>query len=333
MGNASTGLRGAPGARGGTGKGEEAELPVGRELCRSDSIAVFCERHAPNRLPEQMHRQARLLLTGDSEGQITWRRKSGSSVAEKLAADQFCLITAACRYSIRWAKAQEILRLDLGERLVEEHLAFPLHGVIVEDLRPLARLGSFLSSLAEELWEASRRAAAPSRTLIEGLGTALAALVLEKQFQAVVDPAQTPKLPETLLERLTTYVEANVENEVSVEEMARIAGLCLDHFGRRFKNSTGYAPSQYILRARVAAADRLLRTGEFRVAEVALRLGFCDQSHFHRQFVKFLGKTPKTVLREALAPKAYQQKSDSSKIAAPDCGTVTAFPAAVRLGG
>lgn len=317
MGNASTGLNRAREGRKDHGDpaSSKAERPEGRELCRGEKVSVFCDRHEPSEWPEQTHRHARLLLTFEgAHGEIKWWRRSGRSVVETLSAHQFCLITADCRYSIRWMKKVEVVRLKLGDRLLEEHLRIPLHGVIVEDFRPLARLDGCLWSLAETLWEACRRPGAPTSSFIEGIGIALASRVLEYQFCAVPNASPAPMLAAHLVQRLLGYIEAHLDDGVSVEDLAKQAGLCVDHFARLFKKATGASPSQFILKCRVQKALELLRSGELRVAEAAYRLGFCDQSHFHRHCRKFFGLTPKTVLKTALSLKLSQENTESSKI-------------------
>jgi AraC family transcriptional regulator len=74
------------------------------------------------------------------------------------------------------------------------------------------------------------------------------------------------------------------------------------HFSLRFKSSVGVAPHQWVTRARVREAGRLLRARQMSVAEVAFSLGFASQSHFTDVFRRLTGTTP----------KRYQQQRDSS---------------------
>src|SRR5258707_14683241 len=65
------------------------------------------------------------------------------------------------------------------------------------------------------------------------------------------------------------------------------------HFARLFKAATGSPPHQYVIARRVERAQHLLRAdGEIGVTDVALRVGFSDQSKFSFTFKRIVGVTP-----------------------------------------
>jgi AraC-like DNA-binding protein len=92
-----------------------------------------------------------------------------------------------------------------------------------------------------------------------------------------------------------------VETGVSVETLAREAGLSPAHFARAFTRSVGRPPHQHLLALRLARARRLLAAADARLSDVALRTGFADQAHFTRAFRRAFGVTPRTVMRAAAA--------------------------------
>jgi AraC family transcriptional regulator len=86
----------------------------------------------------------------------------------------------------------------------------------------------------------------------------------------------------------------NLEGSPTLEQMASVARLSPYHFARGFKAATGLPPHQYVIARRIERAQHLLRTnGELRLAEVALRVGFSDQSHFSFHFKRIAGVTPR----------------------------------------
>jgi AraC family transcriptional regulator len=238
-------------------------------------------------------------------------------VTEALGEHQYCFIPPACPYALKWKNAADVVRFRLGDGLVEEHVAGPLQGVVVEDFKPLARLDGCVWSLAETLWETCRRPLEPVASFVEGIGIALASRVLDWQFRSQDDTAVGPgALPRSVLKRVLGYVESHLTGGISVEDLAKQAGLCVDHFARLFKNATGIAPSQFIIKCRVEKALELLRTGEFRVADAAYEAGFCDQSYFQRQCRQLFGLTPKAVLKSAQSTESFKRNSETSKIEA-----------------
>jgi AraC-like DNA-binding protein len=78
---------------------------------------------------------------------------------------------------------------------------------------------------------------------------------------------------------------------VDLETLAKRAGLSRFHALRAFKQRYGLPPHAYQLCLRVYHARRLLLDGA-PAADVALRCGFADQSHFTRHFKRFIGVTP-----------------------------------------
>jgi AraC family transcriptional regulator len=94
------------------------------------------------------------------------------------------------------------------------------------------------------------------------------------------------------IRRAVYYVHENFANDISLATLAAEAGLSPFHFARLFKESTGLAPHQYIVQCRVERARELLLSGAQTAAEIALAVGFCDQSHLTTHFKRLFGLTP-----------------------------------------
>lgn len=77
----------------------------------------------------------------------------------------------------------------------------------------------------------------------------------------------------------------------SVSGLARQAGMCRESYSRAVRRKTGLPPSRYLHCLRLEKARWLLRQGKS-ITEAALALGYADQSHFHRMFVRFCAVTP-----------------------------------------
>jgi AraC family transcriptional regulator len=90
------------------------------------------------------------------------------------------------------------------------------------------------------------------------------------------------------------YIMENLEGNPTLAQMAAVANLSPYHFARQFKASTGLAPHQYLISRRIERAQHLLRArDELGLAEVALRVGFSDQSKFSFHFKRLVGLTPR----------------------------------------
>jgi len=91
-----------------------------------------------------------------------------------------------------------------------------------------------------------------------------------------------------------------MEEDLSLEEMARAVGLSAAHFSQVFRNTTGQTPHQCLLRYRVQRAKDMLRSAEGRVLDVAIACGFKTQQHFARVFRQMSGASPTEYRSESL---------------------------------
>jgi AraC-like DNA-binding protein len=97
--------------------------------------------------------------------------------------------------------------------------------------------------------------------------------------------------------RIREYIEGHLEENIELETLAGIAGLSKWHFARAFKQSVGTPPHFYLLQRRLERAQELLAETDLSLAQIALKIGFSDQSHFSRRFRMFVGVTPRSFRR------------------------------------
>jgi transcriptional regulator GlxA family with amidase domain len=99
-------------------------------------------------------------------------------------------------------------------------------------------------------------------------------------------------LPPRALQRVREFIEAHLEENISIQALASIAGLSMYHFARAFKQSEGMTPHEYLVQCRVQRAKDLLAETDLPLSEIALASGFSDQSHCARRFREHVGVTP-----------------------------------------
>jgi AraC-like DNA-binding protein len=87
-------------------------------------------------------------------------------------------------------------------------------------------------------------------------------------------------------------VNANLEEQLSVERIARECKLSVNYFAKAFTRSIGVAPHRWLMQRRVDVAKDLMLTTDCSLVEISLKCGFSDQSHFTRVFTKATGETP-----------------------------------------
>ena len=101
---------------------------------------------------------------------------------------------------------------------------------------------------------------------------------------------EDPRLPQVTL-RARDYLHANMQQDIGLEALSQLCGTDRYRLSRAFKAALGLAPHAYLVQLHLAKARTLLARGEQPV-EVAIALGFADQSHLGRWFLRAYGLTP-----------------------------------------
>ncbi len=104
--------------------------------------------------------------------------------------------------------------------------------------------------------------------------------------------ARSTKLSDDVLKMILNYIDANLNEDLSLENLAGLSGVLTHQFTRAFKNKVGAPPHHYVLTRRLDAARNLLDATEHSIADIAYETGFSSQSHMTTTFKRELGRTP-----------------------------------------
>lgn len=94
------------------------------------------------------------------------------------------------------------------------------------------------------------------------------------------------------------YINDNLDKDLRLSAIANAVGMSQYHFARLFKQSIGLPVYQYVIERRIERAQQLLKQGNLAIADVALAVGFANQSQFTRHFKRIVGVTPKEFRRQ-----------------------------------
>ena len=152
-----------------------------------------------------------------------------------------------------------------------------------------ARLGALVAAV-----NAERVAGFPSgRLFLDSIEQALAvALVNNYAVRRPSPRIYRGGLTPARLRKIVELVHAEMEGDLSLEDLADAAGLSINHFSQMFRESTGQSPHQFVLHRRIERAKELLRGAEMRVLDVAVACGFKNQQHFARVFRRVCNASP-----------------------------------------
>ncbi|QRM33608.1 helix-turn-helix domain-containing protein [Microvirga sp. VF16] len=151
-----------------------------------------------------------------------------------------------------------------------------------------------ISGIGKLLLPALDRPNEVSRLFVDHLSLALCAHVAHKYGGGFSPPEKVRGgLASWQLRRAQELLEANLDGDISISEIARECMLSPGHFARQFKRSTGVNPKRWLLMRRVDIAKDLLRDPRLGLAQIAQACGFADQSHLTRVFTSMTGVTPR----------------------------------------
>lgn len=114
------------------------------------------------------------------------------------------------------------------------------------------------------------------------------------------------------INRTFDYIEANLEKEMTLEELADVANFSKYHFNRIFHSFVGETPFRFILRLRLErAASLMLANRNESITQIAFRCGFADAAVFSKNFKNFFGVSASQYKKEKLKVDNFN-KTDSN---------------------
>lgn len=190
----------------------------------------------------------------------------------------------------------DMVSVRLAPRLLTstaEALALPLERM---DLAP--RLGARDPTVEHVVRALVAELAAPApagRIYADSLATALTTRLL--QSFGAIGAAGRQILSKPQVRRIVEFVEANLDGELTLEQLAQVAGISIPHLTTLFRRTMGQSVHAYVMERRVQRARDLLLERRLGIAQVALETGFAHQSHLARWMRRLLGVTPREVLK------------------------------------
>ena len=269
-------------------------------------VVVLRQAQPAAELPEWTigHHKISVVTRG---GYCLEQRYSGRWRSARTRVDDVTILPAHAPVSWRWDRPIEVIDLFLAPstlaRVAEQEFDRDPAGVEIRD-RFTSRedsLALIARALLSEVAAGDR-----GRLVAESLATALA-VVLIRRHSTSDQPAATAEtrrhaLSPARLRRAMDFMRMRLADDISLSDVAAEAGLNPQHFARVFRRETGAPPHRYLMGLRVDRARELLIGSDLSLASVAMRSGFCSQSHMTTSFKRVLGTTPGRFRTEARTP-------------------------------
>lgn len=155
--------------------------------------------------------------------------------------------------------------------------------------------------LANLLREELLSGAAVNELYIDSLITVFGTHLLRNYSTLSVRAERTPigGLPPKAWRNVDDHIRANLDQRLSITQLALVARRSPGYFLRAFRETCGQTPHQYIIMLRLALAERLLTTTELPFSEVAKKAGFWSNSHMSATMKRTRGTMPKELRQSA----------------------------------
>ena len=194
---------------------------------------------------------------------------------------------------VNWVGPTQRLAVAIHPRLLTNALDETAHETDIELTEHWDLIDRHVSALLLEM-TADLGDSSPAGTMYgESLANALAVYLMNRYAVRRLRPAvYKGGLPAYRLKRVLDYIADSLETEISLSQLAAIAGMSPHYFSELFKQSTGRSPHNYVLLQRIERAKDQLRDPKCSIIDAALDAGFQNPSHFARMFRKVVGTAP-----------------------------------------
>ncbi len=234
-----------------------------------------------------------IVLHTGSPAVVEWLQK-GRMRQQKMCAGNVSLHVPGELPGFRLHQKAKLIEISLSAAFVqqtlpaESSLGRPLWKEVYGQTDPqIERIGWALRS--------EKEAGSPGGRLFEtGLAAALTAhLSARYGTETAAPPASGGRLPHSDLQRVLDFIHSRLEENLSLAQIASQTPYSVHHFALLFRQTLGCTPHQYVIGQRLETALSLLRSEETGLAEVALQVGFANQSHLNLHFKRRFGITPR----------------------------------------
>jgi len=233
---------------------------------------------------------------------------------------QFTLFADGSRYT---AEAGDCFLLPEGimhggtpQNCVYQCLVFDLHScyrditMVKKYLRPLYRNQLIpqlyypadsgpVASIVEDLMK-SMHSPCPELSVLAQLSRLLSTILEGSYYKAADTEESTGSRKIAPLKPVLEYIETHYADNITLDDLSRVAGMNPRYFCRFFSSITNQTPMNYVNSYRIEQAAVMLDSGDVSVTEAGLSCGFGDTSYFIKCFKKYRGMTPKQYQRQSI---------------------------------
>ena len=257
-----------------------------------EGLIVEQFRLPPLELPDNVAANHLLTLKLSAPSRLDW--KNGPRFYSKMfLPGDVCVTPSEAPRRLRWDEEVELLVIALDPAFLFRAARELPHPPRIELIQTHGEPDRQIQFLGLALKAELESGGSSGRLFADSLAAALAMRLLSRYNGFPLPMPEYPSgLSSSALRRVIEYIQDNLHTDLSLAELADVLQMSTTRLKFSFKQSTGLAPHQYIIKQRVERARQLLRHGDLMPSEVAILVGFYDQSHLNRHFKRLIGVSP-----------------------------------------
>ncbi|BAZ20392.1 putative transcriptional regulator [Kalymmatonema gypsitolerans NIES-4073] len=259
-----------------------------------ENVSIIHYRHPAHSIAEHSLTHHVLAI---AHNQFQFEARMDGKFSSQLVDNGVIQLTPAhVNQSLSWDREGEFLIVTLCPKFVEKVAYESVKGNVIEFIPQFSIIDPIIQHIAKALKAEIEAGCNTGRLFGEGAATMLAVRLLQAYAnRKPVIREYADGLGKDRLKVAIDYINAHLEQNIKLADIAEVVGVSQYYFCHLFKQSIGMAPHKYLTQQRIERAKLLLKNKELSIVEIAIACGFADQSHFTKQFKRLVGITPKAM--------------------------------------
>ncbi len=250
----------------------------------------------PDTMPEEVFAEHHVLLNLQSQPHRVQNIRDGELRDFTFHKDEIVVTPAGMRSGWRWFAKSDVIVITLDptkvERFAQTELSMLLDPQQFHDT-PLFK-DADLCAAGVMLRDALESDDISSGVMFEAMSRVLLVKLLQRYGKRRPEEvALSARFTSAHYNRVLGHIRARLDKTITLDELAREAGMSPSHFSRVFKETVGSTPMQYVLAYRVERSIKMMADAGRPLGDIALACGFADQAHFSRSFKQVTGQSPR----------------------------------------